>query len=199
MCVALLALGCAGNPLDPSANTSDADGDGIQDNLDACPATPETVNGHQDTDGCPDSAPEPLPLAPEIAGEWRGASTAMVGDVAYTKPQTVMIQVSGDRLSGAVSGFCPDGTGSVPLSAHADAPDAAWRGVYSCSPGPWGTCADALPIRANMVVLSVTARASATGVSITTTGAVTFTDNDERTQRPCEQTGNFAALFTGAR
>jgi len=33
---------------------NDADGDGIPDNLDKCPSQPETVNGFQDDDGCPD-------------------------------------------------------------------------------------------------------------------------------------------------
>jgi len=40
-------LGCAG----------DSDGDGIADNLDKCPKEPETKNGFQDTDGCPDDLP----------------------------------------------------------------------------------------------------------------------------------------------
>jgi OOP family OmpA-OmpF porin len=32
----------------------DRDGDGIPNDLDGCPDEPETVNGYQDTDGCPD-------------------------------------------------------------------------------------------------------------------------------------------------
>lgn len=32
----------------------DWDGDGIPDAADACPARPETFNGFQDQDGCPD-------------------------------------------------------------------------------------------------------------------------------------------------
>ena len=35
----------------------DTDGDGIPDSLDSCPTDPETVNGFQDTDGCPDVVP----------------------------------------------------------------------------------------------------------------------------------------------
>lgn len=35
----------------------DRDGDGIPDNVDACPTQKETVNGYQDTDGCPDTVP----------------------------------------------------------------------------------------------------------------------------------------------
>jgi len=37
----------------------DTDGDGIPDRDDRCPADPETPNGYQDDDGCPDLAPRP--------------------------------------------------------------------------------------------------------------------------------------------
>ncbi|WP_407066879.1 hypothetical protein [Haloarcula sediminis] len=33
---------------------NDYDGDGINDSADECPTRPETNNGFQDTDGCPD-------------------------------------------------------------------------------------------------------------------------------------------------
>ena len=36
----------------------DTDGDGIVDRLDKCPNDPETKNGYQDEDGCPDEIPE---------------------------------------------------------------------------------------------------------------------------------------------
>ena len=32
----------------------DYDGDGIDDSTDRCPTRPETTNGFQDSDGCPD-------------------------------------------------------------------------------------------------------------------------------------------------
>jgi hypothetical protein len=35
----------------------DRDGDGIPDKSDACPTQKETVNGYQDSDGCPDTIP----------------------------------------------------------------------------------------------------------------------------------------------
>ena len=38
---------------------ADADGDGIADRDDRCPDAPETRNGYQDDDGCPDLAPPP--------------------------------------------------------------------------------------------------------------------------------------------
>ena len=36
------------------AKPGDKDGDGILDNVDKCPTEPETYNGFEDTDGCPD-------------------------------------------------------------------------------------------------------------------------------------------------
>jgi len=35
----------------------DSDGDGINDPVDQCPNDPETFNGFEDSDGCPDSPP----------------------------------------------------------------------------------------------------------------------------------------------
>ena len=37
----------------------DSDGDGIPDDRDVCPREPETFNGYQDDDGCPDIPPPP--------------------------------------------------------------------------------------------------------------------------------------------
>ena len=44
----------------------DSDGDGIPDDKDQCPNKPETRNGYQDDDGCPDTVPakpRPTPLS----------------------------------------------------------------------------------------------------------------------------------------
>jgi OOP family OmpA-OmpF porin len=38
----------------------DVDGDGIVDSRDRCPRKPETVNGFEDEDGCPDDAQDPI-------------------------------------------------------------------------------------------------------------------------------------------
>jgi len=50
------------------AKTKDSDRDGVPDSRDACPAQAETVNGYQDSDGCPDTVPvdnqTPTPLPP---------------------------------------------------------------------------------------------------------------------------------------
>ncbi|MFB6194735.1 MAG: hypothetical protein ABEI80_01070 [Haloplanus sp.] len=46
------------DPVDRTVPTrqapDDYDGDGIPDSQDQCPTRPETDNGFQDTDGCPD-------------------------------------------------------------------------------------------------------------------------------------------------
>lgn len=53
------------SPVSPAAPATarspaaDADGDGIADRDDRCPDAPETRNGYQDDDGCPDLAPPP--------------------------------------------------------------------------------------------------------------------------------------------
>ena len=49
---------------DPKKNgcppPKDTDGDGIFDDVDKCPNEPETFNGYQDEDGCPDEVPAAL-------------------------------------------------------------------------------------------------------------------------------------------
>ena len=47
-------------PPDPNA---DSDGDGIPDARDKCPHDPETVNGFEDEDGCPDVVPPAIATA----------------------------------------------------------------------------------------------------------------------------------------
>jgi hypothetical protein len=43
-------------PIAPRAR-ADRDGDGVPDDVDKCPDEPETLNGYQDEDGCPDHLP----------------------------------------------------------------------------------------------------------------------------------------------
>lgn len=43
----------------------DGDGDGIPDSRDLCPDQPETYNGYQDEDGCPDRVPPRALLTPD--------------------------------------------------------------------------------------------------------------------------------------
>ena len=67
------------------ALSKDSDGDGIADSNDACPTQPETFNGYQDTDGCPDTAPAP------------SSSDATAPTVSITSP------ANGATVSGTVS------------------------------------------------------------------------------------------------
>ncbi len=46
-----------GEPPDGCPSTRDSDGDGIIDSKDKCPNEPETKNGFEDDDGCPDELP----------------------------------------------------------------------------------------------------------------------------------------------
>jgi OOP family OmpA-OmpF porin len=59
-----LPTGC---PLPP-----DADGDGIPDAADKCPGEPETKNGYEDEDGCPDEKPVVPAEAAKFSGAVRG-------------------------------------------------------------------------------------------------------------------------------
>ncbi|HVH43175.1 MAG TPA: OmpA family protein [Labilithrix sp.] len=58
----------AGIAVNKGCPDKDRDGDGIVDRLDKCADQPETVNGFQDEDGCPDEAPKPAakPAIPNL-------------------------------------------------------------------------------------------------------------------------------------
>jgi OOP family OmpA-OmpF porin len=47
-----------GPPENNGCPDTDSDKDGVPDRLDKCPNEPETVNGYQDLDGCPDELPK---------------------------------------------------------------------------------------------------------------------------------------------
>lgn len=57
----------AGIRLSPAADNkpADRDGDGIPDDKDKCPNEPETINGFQDEDGCPDRGDSAVSLGPD--------------------------------------------------------------------------------------------------------------------------------------
>jgi hypothetical protein len=59
--ISAMAVGCGGGADEPPPNP-DRDGDGIANEADACPNTPETFNDYQDEDGCADSKPPPPPV-----------------------------------------------------------------------------------------------------------------------------------------
>lgn len=54
--------------------SADMDGDGLLDVEDECPEQPETVNGHEDGDGCPDEVPDTPPEIEGFTGTLQGVS-----------------------------------------------------------------------------------------------------------------------------
>jgi OOP family OmpA-OmpF porin len=66
----------------------DRDNDGIRDELDACPDDPETYNGFQDEDGCPDTLAEPPAPVPDATP---GCTKAHSSD-AMDCPNTVIVR-----------------------------------------------------------------------------------------------------------
>jgi outer membrane protein OmpA-like peptidoglycan-associated protein len=55
----------AGQAIDNGCPPVDTDGDGLVDRLDRCPKEPETKNGLEDDDGCPDELPKAVVPPPE--------------------------------------------------------------------------------------------------------------------------------------
>jgi len=72
-----------------SASPKDSDADGLADRDDDCVSQPETVNGFQDDDGCPDELP-----AIRFMATWEGnvqedATVSVNGDAAQAAPRSV--------------------------------------------------------------------------------------------------------------
>ncbi len=72
----------------PAANQGcpdqDSDNDGIVDRLDKCPNEPETKNGYQDEDGCPDELPRALvQFTGAIKGVNFGSGDAVIARSSY--------------------------------------------------------------------------------------------------------------------
>lgn len=70
---------CKSNSINPFVDT---DGDGIGDNVDQCPTEPETFNGFQDEDGCPDGTP------PKGDGDLDGDGILDKDDVCPSQKET---------------------------------------------------------------------------------------------------------------
>jgi hypothetical protein len=67
----------------PAAAPADTDGDGITDDVDKCPDQPETKNGFQDDDGCPDEAPKGKPASLITEGKEKVARLTFVRTIAF--------------------------------------------------------------------------------------------------------------------
>lgn len=88
----------------------DTDGDGILDDVDRCPKEPETVNGYEDADGCPDEVPKEVEqFTGTIEGiqfqlgsaKIRAASSSILGKAAavLNKYPSIRIRISGHTSS----------------------------------------------------------------------------------------------------
>jgi outer membrane protein OmpA-like peptidoglycan-associated protein len=94
---------------------ADRDGDGIADAHDRCPDQPETVNGRDDNDGCPDrlvvispvNPPPPVILHFDAgSAQLRPDAGPVLDDVASTlrdHPEILLVEVEGhtDRAGGS--------------------------------------------------------------------------------------------------
>jgi OmpA-OmpF porin, OOP family len=92
----------------------DRDGDGIPDAIDQCPDLPETKNGYEDEDGCPDVAPDP-------DRDHDGVPDAV--DRCPDTPGPEALQGCPDRDGDGVADIddlCPDAPGPVALQGCPD-------------------------------------------------------------------------------
>ncbi len=90
----------------------DTDGDGIFDSVDGCINQPETVNGFQDTDGCPDTAP----TSDDVDGD--GIPNDV--DSCVTEPETVNGFQDGDGCPDEVPPDIGDITEGLPIDTDGD-------------------------------------------------------------------------------
>ena len=94
-------------PPPPPPLPSDGDGDGLLDDKDRCPREPETANGFEDADGCPDQIPPDvqkltgvisgIEFAPGAAVQLAPGSSAVLDETVamLKKYPTVRIEISG--------------------------------------------------------------------------------------------------------
>ncbi len=76
------------SPGSPSEEQEDQDGDGLLGTADDCPERPETFNGYEDEDGCPDEVPEGGPI-PEEVPDYDGDGLAGDADHCPEQPETL--------------------------------------------------------------------------------------------------------------
>jgi outer membrane protein OmpA-like peptidoglycan-associated protein len=103
----------AGVVLNNKGKPKDTDGDGLTDDIDACPTEPETVNNYMDGDGCPDELsslavtvvdPNNDPLA--------GIEVRVNGDLIGVTDDSGQLMVT-DRIPGSAEITVTDPTGKT--------------------------------------------------------------------------------------
>ena len=98
---------------DPAKNgcplPKDTDGDGIMDDVDKCPNEPETFNGYQDEDGCPDEVPAAIKKF-----------TGVIEGIYFKTNSAVITSKSYDTLDKAVKVLSDYPDIRVEISGHTD-------------------------------------------------------------------------------
>jgi hypothetical protein len=113
--IKIAPVGFTPQPLE-SKMKKDTDGDGIPDHKDKCPKKPETFNGFEDEDGCPDKKPKPTPEPKPSDNSWTGTAswsvtstfvdssgTHQIVRCEYTAPASLTLQRNGDYATGSLS------------------------------------------------------------------------------------------------
>ncbi len=105
-------------PVNADGCPTDTDADGIPDSSDSCPTEPETINGYDDHDGCPDVVP---PTDTDHDGKSDGIDNCvdaanadqanidgdLLGDACDQFPFDPLNDVDGDEIGGDIDN-CPD-------------------------------------------------------------------------------------------
>jgi len=85
----------------------DTDGDGIPDDKDKCPKEPETRNGFEDQDGCPDTVPEAVKKF-----------TGVVQGIFFDKNKATIREASSPVLGKAAKVFAQYPSVNIEISGH---------------------------------------------------------------------------------
>ncbi len=93
----------------PIVADADRDGDEFVDSVDQCPDEPETVNGFEDDDGCPDTIPQQLV---KFAGTIQG--------INFKSAQATILPVSFKILDEAAATFQSNPKITVEIQGHTD-------------------------------------------------------------------------------
>jgi hypothetical protein len=166
----------------------DSDGDGVEDSVDACLEQPETWNGYQDTDGCPDEAPSAL-FPENSSGQWTREMTVAIGGSVFSDEHTMTLRVNADRQSAILSGFCPDGSGGVTLAWKDGA--GVWGGNYICPPAPWEECS-----RLDAIFFEFRVTFTSSETMIAGAGVADMDDEDTNVSTRCDVPANEMSLST---
>jgi OOP family OmpA-OmpF porin len=86
----------------------DTDGDGILDPDDACPKEPETVNGFEDEDGCPDQAPD------------TDTFTGVIEGIFFDVDQATIRSTAAPKLDAAIETLKKHPSLKIEISGHTD-------------------------------------------------------------------------------